>query len=488
MIESVDDHQCAWREEAALLRGSVAELKSEVAALKRMVFGKKSERMPSVAEALRKDRGKKANAAKTKERRRQNAEARQNLPTEEVHIPVPRSERSCPSCGPGDLKPLGEGEVSFVYEYVPATFVRRKIVREKLACSCGDFVVTAEAPPKAIDKGQYGPGFIAHVVTSKCADSLPLYRMAKQYKRAGVPMARSTLCDLFHGAADSLRPLYEHLMSLIAQSSLVQADETTMRVQQKGKTRKGYLWTFLAGDLIGYRFSPSRSGKTPLEVLGSTAGTLVVDAYTGYNQVTTPEGRTRAGCLAHARRKFFDALETAPEAQAALDLILDVYQVEHAATDGCFARTDQHLARRQTESRAAMERLRSWCEEHKPHHLPKGPLGRAIRYALAQWDPLTRFLEDPQIPVDNNASERALRVAALGRKNYLFVGHDDAGQNAAVLYSLVSTCEAIGVNPLDYLADVLIRVQTHPNSAIDELLPHKWHRPDDPADSKRAPP
>lgn len=308
--------------------------------------------------------------------------------------------------------------------------------------------------------------------------------MAKRYKRAGVPMARSTLCGLFHGAVNSLRPLYEHLMSLIAQSSLVQADETTMKVQQKGKTRRGYLWTFLAGDLIGYRFSPSRSGKTPLDVLGSTTGTLVVDAYTGYNRVTTPEGRTLAGCLAHARRKFFDALETAPEAQVALDLILDIYQVEREATDGGFATTAEHLARRQTESRAAMERLRSWCEEQKPHHLPKGPLGKAIRYALAQWEPLTRFLEDAQIPVDNNASERALRVAALGRKNYLFVGHDEAGQNAAVLYSLVSTCEALGVNPLDYL----IRVQTHPNSAVDELLPHKWHPPDDPSHTTRAPP
>ena len=223
-------------------------------------------------------------------------------------------------------------------------------------------------------------------------------------------------------------------------------------------------------------------------LLGSTAGTLVVDAYTGYNQVTTPEGRTRAGCLAHARRKFFDALETAPVAQAALDLILDVYQVEHAATEGGFARTDQHLARRQTESRAAMERLRSWCEAARPHHLPKGPLGKALRYAIAQWEPLTRFLEDAQIPVDNNASERALRVAALGRKNYLFVGHDDAGQHAAALYSLVSTCEALGGQPARLPRRRPHPSPDHPDSAIDELLPPKWHPPDDQADSKRAPP
>jgi transposase len=488
MIDGWEEHQCPWQEEAALLRGSVAELKAEVDSLKRMVFGKKSERMPSVAEVLRKDGSKKSDANAAKERRRQNAEARAALPTEDVHIPVAPPARACPNCGSGDLSPLGEGEVSFVYEYVPASFVRQRIIREKLACSCGEYVVTAEPPPKAIDKGHYGPGFIGHVVTSKCADSLPLHRMEKQYKRAGVPIARSTMCDLFHGAADALRPLYDRQMALIAEQPVVQADETTLRVQQKGKTRKGYLWTFLSGDLIGYRFSPTRSSETPAAVLGSSTGTLVVDAYTGYNRVTTPEGRTRAGCLAHARRKFFEALETAPEAQEALDLILDVYRVEHEARDGGFVRTDKHLALRRTRSRAAMERLRAWCQAQAPAHLPKGPLGKAISYALAQWEALTRFLDDPEIPVDNNASERALRVAALGRKNYLFVGHDQAGQNAAVLYSLVSTCEAQGVNPTDYLADVLIRIQTHPQSAIDELLPHQWKPPDALPDTTKLPP
>ena len=460
----------------------------ELATLKRMVFGEKSERMPSVAEALGKGGSKRSDAKAAKERRRQNAEAKASLPTQDVHIPVAPSGRSCPSCGSEDLRPLGTGEVSFVHEYVPASFVRKRIIREKLACSCGEYVVTAEAPPKAIDKGHYGPGFIAHVITSKCADSLPLHRMEKQYKRAGVPVARSTMCDLFHGAADALRPLYDRQMALIAEQPLVQADETTLRVQQKGKTRKGYLWTFLSGNLIGYRFSPSRSSETPLLVLGSSKGTLVVDAYTGYNRVTTPDGRTRAGCLAHARRKFFEALETAPEAQEALDLILNVYRVEHEARDGGFVRTDKHLGLRRTRSRAAMESLRSWCQDQQPNHLPKGPLGKAIGYALAQWEALTRFLEDAEIPVDNNASERALRVAALGRKNYLFVGHDQAGQNAAVLYSLVSTCEANHINPVDYLTDVLIRIQAHPQSAIDELLPHKWKPPDEPQEPTQAPP
>jgi transposase len=259
----------------------------------------------------------------------------------------------------------------------------------------------------------------------------------------------------------------------------VQADETTMRVQAKKKTRTAWLWTFVARDeadkeIISYVFSPSRSGETPVKVLGASKGKLVVDGYTGYNRVTLPGGRERVGCLAHVRRRFFEALSTAPNAQRALDLILDVYRVERAALDQDVLGTEAHLAMRRDRSRRAMNDLRGWLEAEQPKHLPKGPMGEAISYALAQWDALTRFLDDPKLPVDNNASERALRAAALGRKNYLFVGHDEAGKNLAGLYSLVATCEANGVNPFDYLGDVLLRVQTHPAARIDELLPHMW--------------
>jgi transposase len=151
-----------------------------------------------------------------------------------------------------------------------------------------------------------------------------------------------------------------------------------------------------------------------------------------------------------------------------------VYRIERAALDNDVLGTPQHLEMRQTASRAVMERFKSWLDVERTRHPPKGPMGDAIGYALNQWDALTLFLTDPHLPIDNNASERALRVAALGRKNFLFVGHDEAGENLAGLYSLVATCEANDVNPVAYLADVLLRVQTHPAARIDELLPHNW--------------
>jgi transposase len=241
-----------------------------------------------------------------------------------------------------------------------------------------------------------------------------------------------------------------------------------------GSSKRAHIWTFIAGDLIAYRFSLDRSGQTPKEVLGGTQGTLVVDAYTGYNHVTKVNGRRRAGCLAHARRKLFDALETVPEAREALDMIQQVYRVEHDAKQRNIVGTAEHLELRKSQSAPIMNKLKSWLEARQTLHPPKSTMGIAIRYALRQWSALSVFLEDAAVPPDNNRSEAALRVVALGRKNFLFVGHEDAGDNIAGLYSLVATCEANGVNPLDYLRDVMLRISTHPADRIDELLPDQW--------------
>lgn len=332
-----------------------------------------------------------------------------------------------------------------------------------------------------VDKGEYGPGLLAHVVVSKCADAMPLHRLAQRIERGGVPMSRSTLGDLFHLSASLLAPLSMHLLQRIAASEVVWADETPPRVLDVKKTRLSYLWTFLTQNargewLIGYRFSMGRASRTPKEVLGGTRGALVVDAYTGYNAVTLPEGRTRVGCWAHVRRRFFDALATAPEARGAMDFILELYRVEAQAREAGVVRTTAHRELRQLRSAPVLEQLRTWLQAQAPRHPPKGPLGQAISYALKQWEALSRFVSDERLPLDNNRSEGALRKAALGRKNFLFVGHEAAGENLAGLYALVATCEANGVNPEEYLADVLLRVQTHPNSRINELLPHEWQR------------
>jgi transposase len=483
------DHDCPWREEAERLAKKVADqdarfeaMAAKMAALERHVLGPKSERMPSVASELAREKTSEEDRAKkraqAKDRRRQNAQLKAGLRSEQIHHPVAAEQRRCPHCGTGDsLRPLGDGEVATVYEYVPGHFIRQEHVREKLACRCGQHVVTAEPPVKPWEKGQYGPGFIAHVVTTKCGDSVPHYRLEKQCRRVGIPIARSTITHLFHAAAELLAPLCRRLMERIRTADVVQADETSLKVL--AEKRRGYVWTFLADKLVGYRFSVDRSGQTPSQLLGGTKGTLVVDAYTGYNEVTKVDGRTRSGCLAHCRRKFFESLQSAPEeARRALELILDVYRVEHEAAERRIVRTAEHLALRKSRGKAAMDAFKAWLDEQAGKHLPKGPMAVAVRYALNNWTELTRFLDDVRVPVDNNNAERALKVVALGRRNFLFVHHKKSGENLAGLYSLLATCEANQVEPIGYLKDVLVRVHTHPHSKIDELLPDAWRPPD----------
>lgn len=481
------DHQCLWREKAEALQARLSALEAQVARLQRQAYGAKSERMPSVQQLLRQQQPPsqqqteaRAQAAQQKRRERAARKAEQ-APTRRVFHPVPAEQRQCPACGSQELKPLGQGRTTVVYEYIPARLERQEHVQEVLACACGKGVVCAPPPPKVVDRGEYGPGLLAHVVTSKCADSMPLHRLARRLERGGVPINRSTLTDLFHRAAQLLLPLAARLLALIASAAVVWADETPLRVLAPKKTLRGYLWTFLTHTqqgpwLIAYCFSLSRAGKTPQSVLGGTGGALVVDAYTGYNAVTLPEGRRRVGCWAHTRRKFFEALSTAPEAQQALDFILVFYLVEDQATEQGIVRTPAHRALRQQHCSPVLMKLHEWLQVQKPLHLPKGPLGQAIGYALNQWEALGHFVQDENLPLDNNRSEGALRQAAQGRKNFLFVGHEEAGQNLASLYSLVASCDATGVNPEEYLADVLLRIQTHPHSRLDELLPHEWKR------------
>jgi transposase len=486
----IGEHHCEWRERAEALETELGELRIQLAAaqatlekLQRHVFGPRSEKMPTVAEAIRDPAKAEAARIAAQQKRRENAEKKRQLVTRKIEHKVREDQKTCPKCGGHDFSRLGGGEITEMYELVPAKVERQLHVQEKLRCRCGEAIITAAPPDKVYDKARFGPNFMAQVVVSKCADSLPLYRQAKAYRRVGVQVDDSTLGQLFHRAAEATKPIAKRLLELVAENEIVQADETTQRVQAKGKTRTAWLWTFIARDevekeIIAYVHSRSRSGETPVRVLGDTLGKLVVDGYSGYNKVTLPGGRERAGCLAHLRRKFFDAKATAPElAKIAMDYILDVYRVERVALDADLLGTPEHLEMRQTQSAVIMDAFKAWLNLEQVQQLPRSPIGEAINYALGQWDALTLFLTDPHLPIDNNASERALRVGALGRKNLLFVGHDDAGENLAGLYSLIATCEANEVNPVDYLADVMLRVQTHPASRIDELLPHHWTPP-----------
>ena len=469
-----DDHECGWKTFATELSQEMVTMRAELDALKRQVLGPKSEKLPPIDSEVRKQRP--VDPAATQAKRRKNAELRATrVETETIEHKVPEADRTCPKCNGTKLRPVGVGKESIVIDYVPGYFRRRRHVRETLACPCGEHMVVAPGPDHSIEGARYGDGFRAFVVTSKCADSIPFYRQARQLSRLGIPISRSTLTDLLHQVARSLEPLAQRLLTLVASAEIVQADETSLKMQKPNK--RGFVWTFLADKLIAYQFAGNRSGDTPQAVLGAGPGTLVVDMFTGYNVVTGTGKRDRAGCLAHVRRRFFDALSYAPEGKVALELIRDVYVVEHDAIAAGVAGTDEHKRMRQGRAGPIMAKLMTWLEQQKPLHNPKGPMGTAIGYALNHWTELTRFLENPRIPPDNNRSESALRVVALGRKNFLFVGHEQAGQNLANLYSLVATCMANGKDPLAYLTDVLGRVGSHPAARLDDLLPQNWSPP-----------
>jgi transposase len=479
------DHYCPWREEAEALRaelddlraamtGQMAEMQGELDVLQRKVFGQSTEKTPKMPPPGQEPgpHDRKEARAKSKTARAANHAQRTKLATDTFRHRVDAAARICPQCH----QPAGSagGKTHVVYHHVQSHFRRRVHWCETIACRCGEYIITAPMPPeRAFEQCAYTPSFVAHLVVTKCCDSMPFYRLEKQYARYGVPIARSTMCDLFHRAATELAPLADAILDRIAAQEIVQADETPIRMQDRPKA-KAYLWAFLSSTLVGFRFSTNRSGDTPADVLAGTTGALVVDAYTGYNPVACVHGRKRCGCLAHVRRKFFEASIKEPAANRVLELIGAIYRIEHQAREQGIVRTQAHLELRQARSAPLMDTLKQYLEEQRPHHLPKGPMGRAISYALNQWDALTQFLTDARIPPDNNRSERALRVVALGRKNFLFVGHKRAGENLAILYTLVGSCELNGINPYDYLVDVLQRVATHPASQIDDLLPDRW--------------
>lgn len=469
MSPPTKEHDCEWQAYAKSLEQKLESVMQRVSQLEKHVVGPQSEK--------RKRSGKMpppAPPAPKPGMRAARREERAALATEIVPVAVADSARHCAVCGSSDLKPVGKGKTSTVYEYVAAHFRKRVYLRETLSCSCGKCLITAPPPDRVGDKTQYAASFIAHLVVAKCADNRAQYNLAKEYERVGIPIARSTINALFHRAASVLTPLVRRLLVRIAQTDLVLADETSMRMQSSA--RRAFMWTFVTDRLVGYRFSVDRSGATPSEVLGESSGTLICDAYTGYNKLLSSGRRQRGGCNAHARRKIFDAREF-PESTTALEIIGEIYLVEREAKlDGIVA-TAAHAELRRTRSRPLFAKLLRWARRQRRHHAPRTLPGRAARYILKNWRELGLFLRDPRIPPDNNLSEAALRRVAQGRKVFLFVGHQQGGENLATLYSLVASCELNGVNPIAYLTDVLHRVDHHPASRIDELLPDAWVEP-----------
>jgi len=387
-------------------------------------------------------------------------------------------EKVCPHCGKDKCEI--SHEKSERYEYVPAKVVRHEIIRPKLACVCGQAGVSiAPLPPSVVTQGQPGASLIAHVLLSKYVDHLPLYRQQQQFARLGINFPKSTLGDWVEQGATWLQPLVRAMKSEILCSDYVQVDETPVRVQDPdviGKCATGWLWVLgkPGGDVI-FEFHPGRGKEFALQLLGSFKGYLQRDGYGVYGALAKDDLNLQpVGCWSHARRKFMDALEHQREqATVIVDELRKLYLVErHARAEGLTP--EQRYGLRQQLSLPILTALQPLLQSVKEKVLPQSPLGKATRYCLAEWEPLTRYLSEGRLEIDNNLTENAIRPSAVGKKNWLFIGHPEAGWRSAVIYSIVVSCQRRGIEPWEYLSDVLKRLPAMQQSELPSLLPANW--------------
>ena len=427
---------------------------------------------------------------------------------------VTAAERICPCCGKEKTK-IGE-EISEQLEYQPPSLYVVEHVREKYACrDCEEGVTTADKPRQPIEKGLPGPGLLAQVIVSKYCDHIPLHRQEVIFRRHGVDLPRSTLCGWMGQAAALLTPLYDTAVGEVLCSRAIGTDDTPVDVQdpERKGLRKGRIWVYVGDEnhpYIVYAYTANRSRDGPATFLGDYEGYLQADAFAGYDGIYAGEKIIEVLCWAHARRKFYDAQTSDPaRSLTALAYIRELYAVEGEAKElfaaqggreGAEPFSTLRLRLRGEKSLPILAKFEEWMRDQINGTgeggivLPKSPMGQAIDYCLSNWEALKRYTEDGDLSIDNNASERALRGIAVGRKNWLFAGSDNGGRTAAVLYTLVASAKRHGLDPFAYLRDVIARISDHPASQVAELLPDRWRPlpreqdPDAPAPSVTAAP
>ena len=462
------------------------KLRFEIACLKRMKYARSSEQLDAkitqmqlTLEDLEASLAEKPEHLRPVPKEPPVKPARRALP---AHLPreelVHENACTCPTCG-GELRRLGE-DVSEMIEYVPGRYKVIRHVRPKLSCAACQKIVQAAAPSRPIARGLAGPGFLAHVLVSKYADHLPLYRQSQIYAREGLDLDRSTLADWVGGASELLGPLVASLGRYVLAAKKLHGDDTPVPVlcPGRGTTKQGRLWTYVRDDkpagsiepaAVLFRYSPDRKGERPQAHLASFVGVLQADAYAGFDRLYG-ERIQEAACWAHVRRKFYEihVAHASPIAAVALDRIGRLYGIE-AEIRG--RPPDERREVRQARAGPELESLHAWWHATLTTLSKKSELAVAIRYALSRWTALTRYRDDGRLEIDNNAAERALRAVALGRKNWLFAGSDDGGERAATIYSLLGTAKLNNLDPEGYLRYVLERIADHPINRIEQLLP-----------------
>lgn len=474
-------------------RAEIERLKLMVQTLQRSQFGRRAERLDDDQlqlgfEDLDADiaRAEARLPLETAKPSRRSSEAERaslpaHLPREDLAIDI--EHRVCPCCG-GALHEIGES-VSEMLDHVPARLRVIRIRRARYGCRACGTIHQAPAPERPIAKGLASPALLAHVLVAKYCDHLPLYRQSQIFARQGVELDRSTLANWVGGGVWWLEPLHKRLAEHVFASNKLFADDTPIPVLDpgRGRTKTGRLWVYARDDrpwggpeppAAIYLYSPDRRAERPLAHLAGFKGVVQVDGYAGFEQLTASGDVQLAACWAHARRKFYDVHQAtgSPIAKEALKRIAELYAVETAIRGQS---ADARASIRQAQSRPLVEAMKGWLERELARIPPRSGLAEAMRYALARWPALGRFIEDGRIELDTNTVERAIRPIALGRKNHLFAGSDGGAARWAVVASLLATAKLNEVEPFAYLKDVLTRMTNgHSMPRLDDLLPWNW--------------
>ena len=369
------------------------------------------------------------------------------------------------------------------FEYVRAKLVAVEHVRRKYACVCVESTVhTAAKPSSPIEKGLAAPSLLSHLIVSKYLDHLPLHRQEGIMARFGIEYPRSTMWEQIRAVGHLVNPLYEAAIEEVLASRILGTDDTPVKEldRRRTQTRTGNVWTYVGDEehpLVVYDYTPGRARAGPEAFLAGYSGYLQADALAVYDELFNPQRSQliwELGCWAHARRKFVEAQDTCPSlAVIAVAHIKVLYDIEKDAARREL-RGEVLVAWRKEHSVPVLDAFRTWLSAQVGALLPKSPIATAVNYTVSNWTALTRYLEDGDLVLDNNRSERALRGIAVGRKNWLFFGSDGGGRIAAILLTLLKSAQRNGVNPFDYLTDVLTRIADYPRSKVADLLPHRW--------------
>ena len=478
------------------LEEEIMLLKEHISKLERLIFGRKSEKrnplnvhqptlfaLPPSDEIVEEQKI----AAHTRKRIKTNKKQPKRLA---LPAHLPRIEEIIePEDKPANAKRIGE-EITELLGYNPASLFVRRIIRPKyvdLNKEKGhgkNIVFTAPIPSFALPKSKVDASLLAYILICKFIDHLPLYRQIQQYKRQGIEIPSSTMNDWFMNVCNLLIPLYEALKLKLLDTDYLQADETPIKVQiknKKGKTHQGYHWVYhnVEDKIVCFDYQKSRNRVGPTSFLSQNGkqkykGTLQTDGYAVYDIYEADNDVELLGCMAHVRRKFFDARKNDQKrADKVLDWIGELYDWERMYKEEAFTSNEikQHRIKNHL---PILDKIENYCQTEINHLIPKSSMAKAMGYAIRQWKKLKRYTQNGKYLIDNNKIENTIRPVALGRKNYLFAGSHLAAQHAAMIYSFVGTCKLLDVEPYAWLKFVLDNINDCPINKIEKLLPHNF--------------